>query len=213
MYPYTALSSTLEYLIPTRGLPAAGRRGGRAIQEFCARHRSYAGEIAPRRLSGYSNVRVAFSGKHKDWIGQTIPDIVRAKWAARPRCATRSHGCCATRWAATSRSSPDEMSEADVRQLITAPDMVFGSDSSIHYRGVGRPHPRGAGTFPRIFAEYVRDRETADFGGGCPPRHGASRGNLRPSRSRIHSGRRVGGCRDLRSRSSSGSCHVRGSLA
>jgi dihydroorotase/N-acyl-D-amino-acid deacylase len=51
------------------------------------------------------------------------------------------------------------MSEPDVRQIITSPDMVFGSDSSIHYRGLGRPHPRGAGTFPRVFAEYARDQK------------------------------------------------------
>ena len=53
----------------------------------------------------------------------------------------------------------EEMNPQDVQQLVTAPDMVLGLDSSIHYRGLGKPHPRGQGTFPRIFAEYVRNQK------------------------------------------------------
>ncbi len=156
MYPYTAVSSTLEYLIPPEAYPLLGGPAAEHSKNFA---RAVDLTLAKLRRDGwqdYSNARVAFSEKHKEWIGKTIPDIVKeGTGGASP--TEQAAWILKTQARGDVQIIADEMSEPDVRQLITAPDMVFGSDSSVHYRGLGRPHPRGAGTFPRIFTEYVRN--------------------------------------------------------
>jgi N-acyl-D-amino-acid deacylase len=52
-----------------------------------------------------------------------------------------------------------DMSEDDVEEIMKYPVTVFGSDSAVredNMRAV--PHPRGLGTFPRVFSRYVRGR-------------------------------------------------------
>ena len=159
MYPYTSLSSTLEYLVP----PDASRLlGGPASQRSANFARAVDLTLAKLHRDGwqdYSNVSIAFSQRHKNWIGQKLPEIVRAEVGGTPTVRDQAAWILRNEAGGDVQIVAAEMSEADVRQIITAPDMVFGSDSSIHYRGLGRPHPRGAGTFPRVFAEYVRDQK------------------------------------------------------
>ena len=156
LYPYTALSSTLEYLIPPQ---AVAQTGGARASYSAAR----AIDVTLQKLQrdgwqDYSNVRVSFSIKHKEWVGKTIPEIVRRETGSDSARAQAA-------WILSHRGTGDiqvvaeEMEEQDVDQLISAPDMVFGADSSIHYRGLGQPHPRGQGTFPRILGEYVRQQK------------------------------------------------------
>jgi len=45
------------------------------------------------------------------------------------------------------------MSEQDVDAFMTSRRVMTASDG-----GIGSPHPRGAGTFPRVLAHYVRER-------------------------------------------------------
>lgn len=47
------------------------------------------------------------------------------------------------------------MSDDDVRQVVGYEKSLIASDS-LHCE-TGRPHPRSYGTFPRVFAKYVRD--------------------------------------------------------
>ncbi len=53
------------------------------------------------------------------------------------------------------------MDEDDVREALRQPWVSIGSDSSAQPAdgplAVGRPHPRGFGTFPRVLGRYVRD--------------------------------------------------------
>ncbi|MGC0144910.1 N-acyl-D-amino-acid deacylase family protein [Pseudactinotalea sp. Z1732] len=53
-----------------------------------------------------------------------------------------------------------KMSEADVRTLITHPDVLIGSDT---IPLPGRPHPRTAGTFARVLGRYVRQEQVAEL--------------------------------------------------
>jgi len=159
LYPYTAVSSTLEYLIPPEAFPLLGGPAAKQPQNFV---RAVDLTLEKLRRDGwpdYSNVRVAFSERHKEWIGRTIPDLVKSGPGGAAPVRDQAAWILKNQARGDVQVIAEEMSEPDVRQLITAPDMVFGSDSSVHYRGLGRPHPRGAGTFPRIFAEFVRDEK------------------------------------------------------
>lgn len=55
------------------------------------------------------------------------------------------------------------MHEDDVREVLRQPWVSIGSDSSAQPAAgalaVGRPHPRGFGSFPRMLGRYVRDEQ------------------------------------------------------
>ena len=157
IYPYTSLSTTLTYLVPPAAFRLLGRHLSPTSENF---QRAVDVMLADLHRDGwpdYSRVRVAYCPRHQSWVGRTIPDIVKAAKGASAGVRDQAAWILRNQAKGDVQIIDEEMSEQDVRQLIAAPNMVFGSDSSVHYRGLGRPHPRGAGTFPRIFAEYVRN--------------------------------------------------------
>ena len=56
------------------------------------------------------------------------------------------------------------MAETDVREAVSNPIVTFGSDSGAQAEdgplSKSKAHPRAFGTFPRVFAEYVRNEHT-----------------------------------------------------
>jgi N-acyl-D-amino-acid deacylase len=158
LYPYTSLSSTLDYLIPPeafRLLPAGIGGKGKDLQSALD---ATLEKLHRDGWQDYGRVRVCFSERHKEWIGRAIPDIVASvEGVARPSARTQAAWILKNQARGDVQVIAEEMSEQDLRSLVGAPEMAFGSDSSVHYRGLGRPHPRGSGTFPRVFAEYVRN--------------------------------------------------------
>ena len=49
------------------------------------------------------------------------------------------------------------MSEEDVRRFVQHPEAMFETDGDLVEPGVGHPHPRSYGSFPRILSQYVND--------------------------------------------------------
>jgi len=56
------------------------------------------------------------------------------------------------------------MSEEDVARIMKHPRTMIASDGGIHMPGEGVPHPRNYGTFARILAYYVRDKQLISTG-------------------------------------------------
>ncbi len=52
------------------------------------------------------------------------------------------------------------MSEDDVENIMKHPFTMIGSDGRLVKPGMGHPHPRGYGTFPRVLGRYVREKKT-----------------------------------------------------
>lgn len=49
------------------------------------------------------------------------------------------------------------MSEQDVAEIVSHPEVAIVSDGQLRLPGVGISHPRNYGTFPRVLAKYVRE--------------------------------------------------------
>jgi N-acyl-D-amino-acid deacylase len=49
--------------------------------------------------------------------------------------------------------------ESDSRQILTHPLVMIGTDGAGEIFGVGKPHPRSYGTYPRILGKFVRDEK------------------------------------------------------
>jgi dihydroorotase/N-acyl-D-amino-acid deacylase len=56
------------------------------------------------------------------------------------------------------------MSEEDVARIMQHPRTMIASDGGIHVAGEGVPHPRNYGSFSRVLAYYVRDKQIISSG-------------------------------------------------
>ncbi|MEW2921783.1 D-aminoacylase [Muricauda sp. ANG21] len=55
------------------------------------------------------------------------------------------------------------MAEEDVTRIMQHPQTMIGSDGRLVEPGMGHPHPRWYGTFPRVLGHYVRERKTLEL--------------------------------------------------
>jgi len=55
------------------------------------------------------------------------------------------------------------MAEEDVENIMKHPFTMIGSDGRLVKPGMGHPHPRGYGTFPRVLGRYVREKNTLEL--------------------------------------------------
>ena len=53
----------------------------------------------------------------------------------------------------------DDREGGDVERVMQYPHASVASDGSVFEFGEGHPHPRSYGTFPRVLARYVREKE------------------------------------------------------
>ena len=51
------------------------------------------------------------------------------------------------------------MDESDVINIMKHPQTMIASDGRLANYGVGHPHPRWYGTFPRVLGRYVRENK------------------------------------------------------
>jgi N-acyl-D-amino-acid deacylase len=162
VYPYTAGSSTLTSLLPPWALEGGV---GRAIQR--------AGDPAERRRilaelnheaadwdnlvysTGWESVVVSSVGSaaNQSLVGKSIAEIALIRGtepaAAALDLLAEEDGNVAIVFF--------HMAEDDMIRIMKLPYSLIISDSL--YSAGGLPHPRLYGTFPRVFAKYVREQK------------------------------------------------------
>ena len=154
-YPYIASSTGLSAL-----LPHWTQEGGaeKLLERLGApeMRRKIAKEPATVTRD-WDAVMVAFAKNHPEYEGKTISEIARLEGkepmdsvfdlllAEDAQVSIVSFG----------------MSEDDVQRVMRSPYMMVGSDgravAPYGILGMGRPHPRYYGTFPRVLGHYVRE--------------------------------------------------------
>ena len=50
------------------------------------------------------------------------------------------------------------ISDEDVKNIMQHPRASIASDGPMMVFGVGKPHPRSYGTYPRVLGKYVREQ-------------------------------------------------------
>jgi N-acyl-D-amino-acid deacylase len=142
VYPYTYWQSTIIVLIPTR--------------DWSDRK---AWETGLAEVGGPEHVRLTTYTPDAAWSGKTIAEIAaitgRDAITIVQEVIQKTHGVGAK---GSESVVVTAMTESDLDQFIAAPGIMFCTDGSL------RPsHPRGAGSFPRILAEYVRTKHVLTF--------------------------------------------------
>lgn len=101
--------------------------------------------LIPEYLPNNDKIIVSWSGPHPEMAGRTLADVARSWGCDEEAAALRLAPAGAVYFG---------RNEAEVREAIATPTMMFGSDGiPLH----PRPHPRLWGTFPRVLGHYARD--------------------------------------------------------
>lgn len=160
VYPYTAGSTMLSTLLPPWVLEGGMDETLRRLHDPEERSR-VKNELA-RPGVGWDNIALAAgwdnivvssvaSLKNKECEGKSMLQVAEAR-GETPEEAAMDLLCEEN---GRVMMVAFLMSEDEVRQVIQSDYSMFGSDGL--WTKEGKPHPRLYGTFPRIFAKYVRE--------------------------------------------------------
>jgi N-acyl-D-amino-acid deacylase len=129
-YPYAFWVSTTAALAPARG-PGTLEHWARVIAD----------------AGGADRLTITTFARHRSYEGRTVADVAAERgWSAAGvlrDLERRGHAGLAG----------EVMDESDLEQFLRSPRVMIASDG-----GIRVAHPRGAGTFPRVLARYVRER-------------------------------------------------------
>jgi N-acyl-D-amino-acid deacylase len=162
VYPYTSSSTTTDVLLPDWALKD-NRSGLRQAAESPAIRQKLHIDIATRLMTeGWNDLSfVRLAAGRPEWIGKTLTQV--------PKVALDFNEQIENLIDISMRGGAQavyaSMNEQDVAQVVAYPYCVFGSDSAVRDPSAQYlPHPRGSGTFPRVFKQYVREQNLITIG-------------------------------------------------
>lgn len=158
VYPYTRSSTTTDVLLPDWARKD-GRTGLRqAGKDSQLRQRLHADILANLQQEGWTDLTfVRLAAGHSEWIGHTLAEVP----VASSDLNRQIENLIDVSLLGGAQAIYADMDEGDVAQVIRYPFCVFGSDSAVRDPDfLYKPHPRGCGTFPRIFNHYVAGAHT-----------------------------------------------------
>lgn len=159
-YPYTAGSTMLTALFPP-WVYAGGE------EKFIERVKDQKTRVAIKRdieektdwfnvikiTEGWKDILIASSSHHPEYDGKNLLDISRElnrdPYETLFDLAAEDGSKCMI--------VIFMMSDEDVERIICDPMVAIITDA-VPDTGVGKPHPRGFGTFPRVLGRYVREK-------------------------------------------------------
>lgn len=155
-YPYERSSTTTDILLPDWAL--ADKRAGvrQAAGDKHARQKLRQDILNKLQADGWRELtHVSLVAGRQEWIGRTLAEVpVQAKSLDQ-----QVENLIEISLRGGAQAIYADMNSSDVELALTNEFCVFGSDSAVRDPdGDYKPHPRGSGTFPRIFKYYVREK-------------------------------------------------------
>ena len=160
-YPYTATSTGIGVLVPTWALAGGDSAFERRLKDPALRDSITRGiiELLLTDRGGGDLARVQFAGVswQRSLEGRTLAD-----WAVERGMPTTPQAGAQLVIEAVQRGGASAiyhvLDEPDVERIMRHPQTMIASDGRLSQPGNGHPHPRAYGTFPRVLARYVRER-------------------------------------------------------
>ena len=161
-YPYDRSSTTTDVLLPDWAV--AEKRSGlrRAAVDRTTRQRLHAEIVIRLRADGWADLQhVRLVAGRREWVGRTLAEVP----AAALTLDAQVENLIEVSLRGGAQAVYADMDERDVAAALAYPFGVFGSDSAVRDPEADyRPHPRGAGTFPRILRRAVRETGQLEMG-------------------------------------------------
>lgn len=160
LYPYTASSTGSSVMFPQWALAGGREAFAKKVADPQTRARIEADmrEIFVKERGGNDLKRVQFRTLPSDhrYDGKTLADLA----ADRKMPQTVDSGIqlvIELQLKGGFSAIYHSMDEADVQRIMRHPLAMFDTDGDPVGMGVGFPHPRSYGTFPRVLGRYVRE--------------------------------------------------------
>jgi N-acyl-D-amino-acid deacylase len=157
VYPYARSSTTTDVLLPDWAVKdnRLGLRQVAGSPQIRQRlHADIVSRMSEEGWRDFSFVRLA-AGR-PEWIGKTLAQVPIAAQDLNQQV----ENLIEVSLRGGAQAVYADMNEQDVAQVATDAYSVFGSDSAVRNPTADYlPHPRGYGTFPRIFSLYVREEK------------------------------------------------------
>lgn len=160
VYPYTAFSTVSDVLLPAWALAGGAEAFARRAADPATRARieREAERIFPEQAgAGPASVQFREVPAAPAFAGRTLADYVRSLGRA-PTVANGVRAVVDLQRRGGFVAIYHAMDEADVERILRHPWAMVDSDGDLVGLGVGWPHPRSYGAFPRVLARYVRER-------------------------------------------------------
>lgn len=160
-YPYAATYTGIAVLLPTWALAGGDSAFERRLADSALRDsivRGIVHNILTDRGGGdLSRVQLARVPWQPSLEGRTLRD-----WAVERGLQPTPETGAALVIEAQQRGNVSAiyhvLDEGDVERIMRHPQTMIASDGRLVQPGDGHPHPRWYGTFPRVLARYVRER-------------------------------------------------------
>ena len=160
-YPYTATYTGITILVPPWALADGNGAFLSRMEDPVLADSILAGIefniINDRGGNDLSRVQLALVEWDRSLEGQTLRD-----WADRegldPTPATGAQLVVEAIRRGGASAIYHALDEEDVERIMAHPWTAIASDGRLTEPGVGHPHPRWYGTFPRVLGHYVRER-------------------------------------------------------
>ncbi len=161
VYPYTAFSTYSDLLFPPWALADGADAFAARVADPVTRARLvsemrtiYGQQTGP----GPESVQFRTLDGREDMTGRTLADYLVG--AGRPTTLDETiEALIELQLGGGFIGIFHGMDEADVIRIMQHPTAMFETDGDLVQPGVGFPHPRTYGSFPRILARYVRELE------------------------------------------------------
>lgn len=160
-YPYTATHTGISILVPSWALADGDDALQRRLQDPVLRDSIRAGLLwnLVNDRGGNDLSRVQFSSVSWD---RSLEGKTLKEWAERDGLDTGIETGVDLVLEAMRRGGANAifhvLDEGDIERIMRHPETVPASDGRLSEPGVGHPHPRAYGTFPRLLGVYVRER-------------------------------------------------------
>ena len=162
-YPYTASSTDLDSILPL-WVQKGGRREELERLRDPELRKKISGELEKTypSLKKWHRIMLSTVSGQKQLEGKRMDEIITQRRQSPSQVLFDLLLEEKTEVAAIFFS----MSEDNLREVLTQPFSMVGSDSSLYlnHPREGRPHPRALGTFPRFLRKFVREDKILKLG-------------------------------------------------
>ncbi len=159
-YPYTASSTSLSILIPSWAMAGGNEEFKKRVKDpemkKKIKEEILYNILNDRGAGDIKNIQLSKVSWLKEIETKTLADYATLKGIA-PTPENGADLIIEVQEKGGASVIFHAMNEEDVKNIMKHPKTMIASDGRISFMGVGNPHPRAYGTFPRILGKYVRE--------------------------------------------------------